>query len=98
MYIIYCTNVKYNFCFPYTRCSSGEMLKYVHNYAYRKGGRGECLPTTQIPAYPTLSSPSPESLLLLSGGRVRRDSMRGVYDHFLSDSTRIIIALVRWKS
>ncbi len=37
---IYCSNVKYNFCFPYTHCSSGEMLKYVHNYAYRKRGGG----------------------------------------------------------
>ncbi len=46
------------------KCSSMYIIMHIG-----KGGR-ECLPTTQIPAYPTLSSPSPESLLLLSGGRV----------------------------
>jgi hypothetical protein len=47
------------------KCSSMYIIMHIG-----KGGGGECLPTTQIPAYPTLSTPL----------------------------TRIVIALVRWKT
>jgi hypothetical protein len=80
MYILYTIFVFPTHVALQGKCSSMYIIMHIG-----KGGGGECLPTTQIPAYPTLSSPSPESLLLLSAGRGSTGySRRWAYDHFLS--------------